>query len=39
MLGPLADLLAGVHGTLDGAQQEQIEIAHRNALRAAHSRA
>jgi signal transduction histidine kinase len=33
MLGPTSDLLAGVQGPLRPAQKEQLEVAHRNALR------
>src|SRR5256714_3618048 len=33
MLGPTTDLLAGVQGPLRPAQKEQLEVAHRNALR------
>jgi PAS domain S-box-containing protein len=33
MLGPAADLLAGVHGPLSGAQRRQVDILQRNAGR------
>jgi signal transduction histidine kinase len=33
MLGPTTDLLAGAQGPLRPAQKEQLEVAHRNALR------
>jgi PAS domain S-box-containing protein len=33
MLGPAADLLAGVHGALTPNQQRELELLHRNGLR------
>ncbi|MEI7035189.1 ATP-binding protein [Fulvimonas yonginensis] len=33
MLGPLEELLGGVHGTLPPTQREPLDVAHRNSLR------